>query len=59
MNYYSAKDFCEINLKMDTEEHYKKQADCYHQSDQYQKMRNLYPILQSSIKDCKGEQLVA
>ena len=47
------------NLKMETEDHYRKKANIYRTSSQYGKMISLYPILETSIKDCKGENLVA
>ena len=47
------------NLAMETEDHYRKKANCYRTSAEYGKMISLYPILETSIKDCKGENLVA
>ena len=44
---------------METEDHYKKKATSYRTSPEYGKMISLYPILKTSIKDCKGEKLVA
>ena len=53
-------DFQRINnLEMETEDHYRKRATFYRTSPEYGKMISLYPILESSIKDCKGENLVA
>ncbi len=53
-------EFKRINsLEMETEDHYRKKASFYRTSPEYGKMINLYPILQTSIKDCKGEGLVA
>ena len=53
-------DFQPINsLEMETEDHYRKRANFYRTSPQYGKMISLYPILESSINDCKGESLVA
>tara|TARA_Y100001968_G_scaffold217254_1_gene199970 strand:+ start:40 stop:204 length:165 start_codon:yes stop_codon:yes gene_type:complete len=46
------------SLQMETEDHYKKKATCYKSSPEYGKMISLYPILETSIKDCKGESLV-
>tara|TARA_B100000700_G_C14638025_1_gene666015 strand:+ start:264 stop:428 length:165 start_codon:yes stop_codon:yes gene_type:complete len=46
-------------LEMETEDQYKKKATCYKTSPEYGKMISLYPILETSIKDCKGENLVA
>ena len=45
-------------LEMETEDHYRKKADFYRTSPEYGKMITLYPILETSIKDCKGETLV-
>ena len=47
------------NLEMETKDHYKKKATSYRTSPEYGKMISLYPILETSIKDCKGENLVA
>ena len=46
------------NLEMETEEHYRKKAKSYRISTEYGKMVSLYPILETSIKDCYGENLV-
>ena len=52
--------FNRINsLEMETEDHYRKKASGYKTSPEYGKMISLYPILETSIKDCKGEILVA
>ena len=47
------------SLEMETEHHYKKRANSYRTSPEYGKMISLYPILKTSIKDCKDENLVA
>ena len=47
-----------LSLEMKTVEDYKKIAQGYRCSDEYSKMLGLYPILRTSIKDCKGEELV-
>ena len=47
------------SLGMETEDHYRKKANVYRTSPEYGKMITLYPILETSIKDCKGEILVA
>jgi len=47
------------SLEMETEDHYRKKANSYRTSPEYGKMISLYPILEMSIKDCKGESLVA
>ena len=46
------------SLKMKSEMHYKNVADCYRKSAQYVSMINLYPILQSTLIDCKNENLI-
>ena len=46
-------------LEMETEDHYRKKANSYRTSPEYGKMISLYPILKTSIKDCKDENLVA
>ncbi len=48
----------DINLTMATEDHYRKQAAFYRNSDEYNLMIRRYPILESSIKDCQGEKRV-
>ena len=53
-------EFKRINsLEMETEDHYRRKATSYRTSAEYGKMISLYPILETSIKDCKGENLVA
>ena len=53
-------EFQRINsLEMETEDHYRKKANFYGTSPEYGRMISLYPVLQTSIKDCKGESLVA
>ena len=47
------------SLKMKTADHYRKKANFYRTSPEYGKMISLYPILETSIKDCRGENLVA
>ena len=50
----------ELNdLRMETEDHYREKANFYRTSPEYGKMISLYPILETSIKNCKGESLVA
>ena len=46
-------------LEMETEDQYRKKAKVYRTSPVYGKMISLYPILETSINDCKGENLVA
>ena len=45
-------------LEMATEDHYRKQALFYKRSDEYIRMVDLYPILQTTINDCRNEELV-
>ena len=47
------------NLEMESEDHYRKKANSYRTSPEYGKMISLYPILETSIKDCQDEILVA
>ena len=47
------------NPEMENEDHYREKANSYRTSAEYGKMISLYPILKLSIKDCKGESLVA
>ena len=47
------------SLEMETEDHYREKANFYRTSPQYGKMISLYPVLESTIKECKGENLVA
>ena len=48
-----------LSLEMATEADYREKAALYRISAQYNEMIGLYPILQTSIKDCKDEKLVA
>tara|TARA_B100000212_G_C27212206_1_gene463511 strand:- start:467 stop:601 length:135 start_codon:yes stop_codon:yes gene_type:complete len=43
---------------MKSQGHYKKAAEVYRKSEQYNNMINLYPILQNTLVDCKNENLV-
>ena len=47
-----------ISLEMKSEGHYKKAAKNYRKSEQYINMINLYPILQTTLIQCKNENLV-
>ena len=47
-----------ISLEMKSEVHYKKAAKSYRKSPRYIKMINLYPTLQNTLIDCKGEHLI-
>ena len=46
------------SLEMASEAHYREKAESYRSSDEYGKMISLYPILETSIKNCKGENLI-
>ena len=46
------------NLEMETKEHYRQKAKGYKISEEYGKMISLYPALETSIKDCHGENLI-
>ncbi len=48
----------EIDLKMANEDYYKQQAKFYRDSKAYDRMTELYPVLQTSINDCKEEKLI-
>ena len=48
----------QISLEMKSEGHYKKVAKTYRKSEQYINMINLYPIMQSTLIECKDENLV-
>ena len=52
------KDSKKISLEMKSEVHYKKAAESYRKSEQYINMLDLYPILQSTLKDCINENLI-
>ncbi len=45
-------------LSMDSEAHYRKQANSYRSSEAYEQMKRLYPILESHIEYCRDEQLI-
>ena len=47
-----------ISLNMKSEGDYKKAAALYKNSEQYNRMIDLYPILQNTIMDCQNESLV-
>tara|TARA_B100000700_G_C14681019_1_gene685357 strand:+ start:412 stop:588 length:177 start_codon:yes stop_codon:yes gene_type:complete len=46
------------SLEMASLDHYKKVAEGYRSSDEYHRMKSLYPILKSTIMDCAEEKLV-
>ncbi len=46
------------SLRMANEDYYRKQAEFYRDSAAYLRMRNLYPVLQSSINDTMNEKLI-
>ncbi len=48
----------EGSMRMNTEEHYRSQAAFYRCSAEYVEMKKLYPIIQTSIEECKDEPLV-
>ena len=48
----------QISLEMKSEVHYKKAAKTYRKSEQYINMIDLYPILQTTLIECKDENLV-
>ena len=47
-----------ISLTMKSVVHYKKVAENYRKSQQYNNMINLYPVMQNTLIDCKNENLV-
>ena len=47
-----------MSLEMGNEAHYREKANSYRSSPEYGKMVALYPILKTSINDCKGESLI-
>tara|TARA_B100000674_G_C37310330_1_gene676155 strand:+ start:219 stop:395 length:177 start_codon:yes stop_codon:yes gene_type:complete len=47
-----------ISLIMKSEGHYKKAAEIYRNSEQYNNMINLYPILQNTLLACQDENLI-
>ena len=46
------------SLEMKSEGHYKQAAQNYRKSKQYINMIGLYPVLHSTLLDCKEENLV-
>ena len=54
----SQRNIKKISLEMKSEGHYKKAAKSYRKSEQYINMLNLYPILQTTLIECKDENLV-
>ena len=54
----SQRNLKKISLEMKSEGHYKKAAKTYRKSKQYINMINLYPILQTTLIECKDENLV-
>ncbi len=48
----------QTSLEMKSEGHYKKAAKTYKESEQYTNMIDLYPILQTTLIECKNENLV-
>ena len=47
-----------VSLNMKSEGHYKQAAESYRKSKQYINMIGLYPILESTLLECKKENLV-
>tara|TARA_Y100001968_G_scaffold315932_1_gene343114 strand:+ start:700 stop:876 length:177 start_codon:yes stop_codon:yes gene_type:complete len=47
-----------ISVEMATDDYYRKVAKGYRCSEEYDKMINLYPVLQSTINECKNENLI-
>ena len=47
-----------IGLEMATDDYYRERAKGYRCSEEYDKMINLYPVLQTSITDCENETLI-
>ena len=47
-----------FSLEMKSEVHYKKAAKSYRKSKQYINMINLYPTLQTTLIECKDENLI-
>ena len=47
------------NLEMANEAFYRSQADSYRNSDEYNRMVNLYPVLKTTIGECENERFVA
>ena len=54
----SQESFKKSSLEMKSEVHYKRAAKSYRESSQYIKMIDLYPTLQNTLIECKGENLV-
>jgi len=48
-----------VNLEMANEAYYRDQANSYRNSDEYNRMVNLYPVLKTTIGECKNERFVA
>ena len=47
-----------VSLNMKSEGHYKQAAESYRKSKQYINMIGLYPILESTLSECRKEYLV-
>ena len=47
------------NLEMANEAFYRNQADSYRNSKEYIRMVNQYPVLKTTIGECKNERFVA
>ena len=55
----SAKIESSLNLEMANEAFYRNQADSYRNSEEYSRMVNQYPVLKTTIGECKNERFVA
>ncbi len=55
----SAKIESGFNLEMANEAFYRNQADSYRNSEEYNRMVNQYPVLKTTIGECKNERFVA
>ncbi len=48
-----------FSLEMANEAFYRSQADSYRNSEAYSRMINQYPVLKTTIGECKDERFVA
>ena len=48
-----------FDLEMANEAFYKNQADSYRNSEEYSRMVSQYPVLKTTIGECKNERFVA
>ena len=47
-----------VSLHMKSEGHYQQAAESYRKSKQYTTMIGLYPVLQSTLLECREENMV-